>query len=117
MSEMKRIDPKAVPEVFRRLGLKPIQGSYNAYGIARGEADCCVFTALAVDRVGLEAIGDDDTEIAAGYDNGDYSGGVVYGWDGEPVEASWSDEMRLGYADGRAAWLACVEAGLVEPTS
>jgi hypothetical protein len=43
--------------------------------------------------------------------------GLIYGWDGEDCSEYDPDEEREGHADGRAAWLACVESGLVEPTS
>jgi len=127
-STLKRIDPASVPGVFRKHGLKPERGGYNLHVVSIGEHDgCCVLTACAVDRIGREGVGDLDRDLRyltvavqiadlIGVDR-IYGMHVTRGWDGKSLAHDATPTERAGHADGRAAWQACVEAGLTEPAS
>lgn len=131
---MKRIDPAAVPDVFKRLGLVPIVGDWVA---DEAEGECCVLSALYCDAKGCE-----DTSVCLGEIQGkteygpdspnegellqfiaapigldpEYASGVYCGWDNghSLVHESASPERKQGHIDGFEARKACEAAGILE---
>ena len=118
---MSCIDPKAVPDLFRKHDLKPIQNLYRSSD--PGDRACCIITALYVDKHGFGSIYDNhvddlDIENTVGcerYLTFDARSGLIGGWDGSPPEVSRrGPEFDANYDLGMAAWQACVDDGLVQ---
>jgi hypothetical protein len=112
---MNRITPEMVIEAYRKTGLNPVRGDYFPI---TGYA--CALGALYV------AEGKYNKEHNS-YLNSDscmwhfknaygvfYQCGFVDAFDGAHMLWPENDEYVVGYEDGRAAWNACVEAGLVK---
>ena len=123
MTDLKRIDPASVPGVFRRNGLIPTRGASGLIAARHGGRGCSVAGAMVIDVLGRRAYDflpcrqyEEGMAKTVGLDR-EYFNNVWRGWNGQ--DASRDSERAIeGHADGRAAWLACVEAGLVtESTS
>lgn len=129
-----RIDPATVPDLFRRLGLTPIIGSFG--GDHDGTPCGCINTALILDRLGpiegrkLAAWAQAQTASEAtirpiadriagriGLDP-DYASGLAEGWDGIyghpdfPYLHDKGEAYQAGYRDGHAALRALWAAGI-----
>jgi hypothetical protein len=113
--ELKRIDPKAIPDLFKKHGFMPITELFyvNPGGLRCG----CVNTILAVDAVGADhaisvadlAKGTEDAKYLAELSglNSGYAVGLARGWDSNVAETNETAEEAIGFADGHAAWVAC----------
>jgi hypothetical protein len=120
VSELKRIDPKAIPELFRKHGMRPKQRTFYCELEDGAQCCCCVNTILVADKVGLRSaitralpLEDYvDAEILATSSgiNPDYAVGLAAGWDdAEGCTAAMTEAELAGVEDGRAAWEACQE--------
>lgn len=115
---LQRIDPSTVPDLYRRVGMRPKKRIY------RNEDNCgCIIGALAADRgVDLMVIsgnGFEDTAQSLGGLTGSYVYGLTLGFDGASdarcrlLDHQNESDHLAGHADGKAAWEALVEAGMV----
>lgn len=117
MSNLKRIDPKAIPALFEKHGMTPIRHLFFAR-IDDGRKCSCVNTVLVAEAIGDEQAikhvrGHDtywhvsDLAPLSGYQP-DYALGLAVGWDGGIVcRGQSTDAELLGMQDGLAAWEAC----------
>jgi hypothetical protein len=118
--ELKRIDPWAIPELFKKHGFMP--ASEHFYLNNRGTHCGCVNTILVVEAKGVEvaveaakkADGTSDSPnlaILSGL-NPNYAIGLARGWD--DMARFHGDEATpeevAGHEDGSAAWDACIAA-------
>lgn len=122
-TDLKRIDPKAIPALFAKHDFSPMQNIYCEY--RRGKQCACVNTILVADTVGREtaitaAEGLEEytnarrLALLSGFDPV-YAIGLAEGWDGSLLcRAGACGTELLGMKDGRAAWEACL-AALAEP--
>lgn len=127
---MNRIEPARVPDVFKKLGLKPVTGAWVG---EVSEGECCVLSALYCEAKGCTDAPACLMEITEaemkswpectvdlikgmlGDDGSDYPYGVMAGWDTSDdwnPNRGFNEAYLLGFADGRSARLAVVEAGL-----
>jgi hypothetical protein len=97
---VKRIDPAATPELYRRVGWKPIRFTFGNDDLKCG----CLIGVL--DK--------GEPELQRSLDS-KYVVGLTLGFDGKTMRGRKRTELlRQGHADGRAAWAALVEAGMVD---
>jgi len=134
VADVASIDPTAIPEVFRRLGLTPRRRvTFDRYGTP--ETPCgCIATALYLDDAGLAVepaleqhlehrnVGDAAFRAADGRYGREFVGGLIAGWDGarsglSPEKLKQKTDWKRGYLVGRAAWGECVKAGLTKEDS
>lgn len=106
-----QITVEQVVAAYRETGLKAVQGDYfPADGCA------CALGAIAVQN-GLRK---DDLEISDWYENNDFPFITPFtlGFDGLAPSNSgfWTKDDWQAYKNGRAAWKACMDAGLVVET-
>lgn len=124
MKKFKRIDPQAVPEICRKRKIVPVRGVY--VGASGRRCAACAVGIHLIDAVGKKAAlaimrAWQELELAGGYDP-NYIEGLSNGWEGCVLNYCWRlniahspDRFRAGHRDGKAAWKACVNAGLVSP--
>ncbi len=116
---MKRIDPNAVVEMYRRLGVRP---ACFFYGQERdGVRYCCILGILKADRDGFEAASrlgrEKSADVQVADDLGlsrDYAVALERGWMSGLTWASTisSDDYKVGARDGAIARAVCEAAEL-----
>lgn len=136
-NETRRIDPSLVPETYRRLEIVPVRGQWltrkycedpNKGGFSPGECLCCLIGIVAAEvmsfGVAREVAMDTEEPTptlgeAVGL-SAAYSIGLDVGWENstaslapETLAAAREDpEYHVGVIHGKAAYQACVDAGL-----
>jgi hypothetical protein len=122
---MKRIEPEKVPDVFRRLDLKP------ATGVFVGDVEqhqCCILSALYCEATACTDATACLTEILQWQDGEDknptdlvteplgledkYAGGLMYGWDSGSIGDGYTEAWAQGNRDGVDARKAVLAAGM-----
>lgn len=112
---LKRIDHETVVASFRKVGLKPIRRDY----VAKDRKGCCAMTAVAInllkprgfalDRFNVGLVAKQNLGVSDRYFSG-----FITGWDGHDVShETKSSEFNNGVSDGRTAWQACYDDGLI----
>lgn len=111
---MKRIDPSKTPDLYRRIGMRPVQNDWCSPDGSCG----CLVTALMVDAgtgarefAGASGRGERAAK-RLGFDE-KYVCGLIDGFDMFRCFGS-SQEYNAGHVDGLAVWEALVEAGMTE---
>jgi hypothetical protein len=110
-----RITPEMVIEAYRKTGLNPVRGDYfpiTGYACALG----ALYVAEGKYRSDRNLhLNSTFCSLHSQYVYGsEYCVGFVNAFDGEEILWPENDEYVAGYEDGRAAWNAIVEAGLVK---
>ena len=114
---MRRIDPAATPELYRKLGWKPKRGRFYE----DKPTDCgCLVGALYFDQ--HKRLPEPSRDWVGGNIGLDpvYVRGLINGFDGRYTNIDGGYERQehrdlsiAGHADGRAAWAALEAAGMV----
>lgn len=115
MSDLKRIDPEAIPGLYRKWDrLRPAQRCFYGW---EGSLRCCINTILAVEAVGFQKAVRTANGLEFWWDarclaalsglDPDYAIGLAMGWDGTSRGDLADGAVSLGYEDGRTAWEAC----------
>lgn len=105
---MNRITPEEVVKAYINIGWKPERAVYF-----NKEKKCaCGFGAMALANVESENNQDLFSWIDSTYTD-DYQSGFINGFDGDEITGVRSDEWIIGFKDGKNAWEAVVESGLI----
>lgn len=112
----KRIPPELVLDSFRKSKLKPIRGEF----MDKQRSGCCALGAVAIAK--LKPLGITLDRYTIGLRARDQLGlsesyftGFVSGWDNEQAKSEvGNQEFVRGLSDGKSAFTACCDAGLVE---
>lgn len=111
------IDPQKVPEICKRLGIKPRRGEYTSIYEETGACGCLVGIELAAIVGFLEAHTCRAPRKRLASETGlpeEFVSGLSMGWECGPCEdPRYNRETLDGIRIGNAAWQACVDAGLV----
>lgn len=115
---MNRIAPETVREAFVEYGggdLIPEQDVYSRPSEDGTKDHCCGLVAVYLMTAGGEAVGNLEidsvvlsTELQL---HPHYSLGFMSGWDGAEDPPLPSELCRIGYEDGRAAWILVTQEG------
>lgn len=123
----RRIHPAEVPGKFQRLGVHPVRGYFartaeseyvaESIGVKRDKS-FCVACALGIEAVDADrmvfgmAMQDFEPMAFVARLETDYAVGLSDGWEGFRVHQNETGPYFAGYEDGKAAYQACVDAGM-----
>lgn len=120
---MKRSIPSEFPAKYTNNNVTPSRTHYLCGGRDNMTCYACAIGIEAISEVGVDAACEayhreslhNGLVRVSGLDR-DYANGLEDGWQGvtNPPIRPYTDEYHAGIADGKAAWEACVLAGLVD---
>lgn len=112
---LKRIDNETVVASFRKIGMRPIRRDY----VTKDRKGCCAMTAVAINLLKPRGFQMDRFNVGTVAKNNLgvsdlYFAGFITGWDGDDLShEAKASEFCKGVSDGRTAWQACYDDGLI----
>jgi hypothetical protein len=125
MNQKKRINPKRIPALYKKLGIVPLQGDWENVVVINGEPrQCgCLVQTLVDDKMPCSpgVSGELNDDEAANILNLPplYVSGLIVGFDGKPMSFLNNDtpEFRMGFRDGKQSWKELIKAGVIRVTN